>query len=111
MFASGGFNPFLVSSPQDFGVPFPSSNGRSESELAFEDFETQVNSNLLTTIWVWLKIYELGQNAGVGPCFHLPGQAILGTGFLSHGHLKRGAFSTPKSKETTVYKAMFRCIM
>ena len=27
-------------------------------------------------IWVWLKIKQ-GQTAGVGPCFHLPGQPIL----------------------------------
>ena len=25
------------------------------------------------TIWVWLKIKDLGQTAGFGPCFHLPG--------------------------------------
>ena len=27
--------------------------------------------------WVWLKIKQEGQNAGFGPCFHLPGQPIL----------------------------------
>ena len=27
--------------------------------------------------WVWLKIKQEGQTAGVGPCFHLPGQPIL----------------------------------
>ena len=26
-----------------------------------------------TYIWLWLKIKELGQTAGFGPCFHLPG--------------------------------------
>ena len=25
--------------------------------------------------------------AGFGPCFHLPGQPILGTGFLSHSQI------------------------
>ena len=25
------------------------------------------------TIWVWLKIQQEGQTAGVGPCFHIPG--------------------------------------
>ena len=28
-------------------------------------------------IWAWLKIKDLGQTAGFGPCFHLPGQPIL----------------------------------
>ena len=36
---------------------------------------------------MWLKIKQEGQTAGFGPCFHLPGQPILGTGFLSHSHL------------------------
>ena len=29
--------------------------------------------------WMWLKIKQLGQSAGFGPGFHLPGQPILGT--------------------------------
>ena len=36
---------------------------------------------------VWLKIKQEGQTAGFGPCFLLPGQPILGTGFLSHSHV------------------------
>ena len=36
--------------------------------------------------WLWLKIQELGQTAGFGPCFHLPG-FHFGTGFLSHTHI------------------------
>ena len=31
---------------------------------------------------MWLKIKELGQTAGFGPCFHLPGQPILEFRFL-----------------------------
>ena len=27
--------------------------------------------------WLWVKIKKGGQTAGVGPCFHLPGQAML----------------------------------
>ena len=27
--------------------------------------------------WLWLQMNQVGQTAGVGPCFHLPGQAIL----------------------------------
>ena len=33
---------------------------------------------------MWLKIKELGQIAGVSPCFHLP--CHFGTAFLSHSH-------------------------
>ena len=40
----------------------------------------------LKLIWVWLKIKQEGQTAGVGPCFHLPG-FHFGTGFLSHSHI------------------------
>ena len=32
--------------------------------------------------WLWLKIKQQGQTAGVGPCFHLPG-FHFGTGLLS----------------------------
>ena len=31
------------------------------------------------SVWVWLKMKQEGQTAGFGPCFHLPGQPILGT--------------------------------
>ena len=33
---------------------------------------------------VWLKINQEELRAGFGPCFHLPGQPILVTVFLSH---------------------------
>ena len=33
-------------------------------------------------IWLWLKIKQQGQTAGLGPCFHLPGQPILEFRFL-----------------------------
>ena len=40
-------------------------------------------------ICVWLKMKRSeGQTAGFGPCFHLPGQPISGTGFLSHSHMR-----------------------
>ena len=32
--------------------------------------------------WLWLKIKQEGQTAGLGPCFHLPGQPILEFRFL-----------------------------
>ena len=47
-------------------------------------------------IWVWLKIKQEGQTAGFGPCFHLPGQAILEFrlfGCHSHMHFLRTPMS------------------
>ena len=41
--------------------------------------------------WVWLKIKQEGQTAGLGPCFHLQ-RFHFGTGFLSHSQMK------PKTK-------------
>ena len=37
--------------------------------------------------WVWLKIEELKQTAGFGPCFHLQGKPFWNSGFLSHSHM------------------------
>ena len=55
-----------------------------------------VGSLILTSLLedlddLWLKIErsEEGQTAGFGPCFHLIGQNISGTGFVSHRRVAR----------------------
>ena len=35
------------------------------------------------------KLNDRGKTAGFGPCFHLPGQPILGAGFLSHSQMNQ----------------------
>ena len=44
------------------------------SSLCCPSAQQGFNSN---ESWMWLKIKQEGQTAGFGPCFHLPGQAIL----------------------------------
>ena len=48
----------------------------SRFSLGKPDLEASQGSPFFS-IWVWLKIKQEGQTAGFGPCFHLPGPAIL----------------------------------